>query len=67
MLFLYISLLSLHGYNVIVPNFTFSGGREHKTKTFRFLFLDFALSFIIQLQKKKLPTIDKLNEMEKAR
>ena len=29
--FLYISLPSLHDYNVKVPNFTFCQGREHKT------------------------------------
>ena len=34
-LFLYISLPSLHDYNVKVPNFTFCRGREHKT-TFLF-------------------------------
>ena len=32
--FLYISLPSLHDYNVKVPKFTFSRGREHKTTTF---------------------------------
>ena len=32
--FLYISLPSLHDYNVKVPNFTFCRGREHKTTTF---------------------------------
>ena len=31
--FLYISLPSLHDYDVKIPNFTFSGGREHKTTT----------------------------------
>ena len=42
--FLYISLLSLHDYNVKVPNFfpnfTFCRGREHKTTTICFLFLN---------------------------
>ena len=33
--FLYISLPSLHDYDVKVPNFTFCGGRERKT-TFSF-------------------------------
>ena len=28
--FLYISLRSLHEYDVNLPNFTFNGGREHK-------------------------------------
>ena len=32
--FLYISLPSLHDYDVEVPKFTFCGGREHKTTTF---------------------------------
>ena len=34
--FLYISLPSLHDYNVKVPNFTFCRGRENKTTTFFF-------------------------------
>ena len=34
--FLYISLPSLHDYDVKIPNFTFCGGREHKTTTFFF-------------------------------
>ena len=32
--FLYIFLLSLHDYDVKLPNFTFFRGREHKTMTF---------------------------------
>ena len=32
--FLYISLMSLHDYNVKVPNFTLRRVREHKTMTF---------------------------------
>ena len=32
--FLYISLPSLHDYDVKLPHFTFFGGREHKTSTF---------------------------------
>ena len=35
--FLYISLPSLHDYDVNMPNFTFCGGREDKAMTF-FLF-----------------------------
>ena len=31
-LFLYISLTSLHDYDVKIPNFMFYGGREHKTR-----------------------------------
>ena len=34
--FVYISLPSLHDYNVKMPNFTFSGGREQKATTFFF-------------------------------
>ena len=34
--FLYISLSSLHDYDVKVPNFTFSRGGEHRTTTFFF-------------------------------
>ena len=34
--FLYISLPSLHDYDVKMRNFTFCGGREHKTTTFFF-------------------------------
>ena len=36
--FLYISLPSLHDYDVELLNFTFYGGREHKTTTFYFFF-----------------------------
>ena len=32
--FLYISLLSLHDYNVKIPIFMFSGGHEHKITIF---------------------------------
>ena len=53
--FLYISLPSVHDYDVKMPNFTFCGEREHKTTTLQ--------SFRIQLQKK-LAIFDKLNEME---
>ena len=42
--FLYISLPSLHDYNVKVPNFTFCRGREQKTTTF-FFFLNFDTVF----------------------
>ena len=39
--FLYIFLLSLYDYNVKLLNFTFCRGREPKTTTFFFLFLNF--------------------------
>ena len=53
--FLYISLPSLHDYDVKMPNFTFCGEREHKTTTLQY--------FRIQLQKK-LAIFDEFNEME---
>ena len=34
--FLFISLPSLHDYNMKITNFTFCGGREHKMMTFFF-------------------------------
>ena len=64
--FLYISLPSLHDYDVEMPNFTFCGEREHKTTTLFFFCRTLIQSFRIQLQKK-LPTFDKLDEMEYAR
>ena len=42
--FLYISLPSLHDYNVKVPNFTFCRGREQTATTF-FFFLNFDTLF----------------------
>ena len=36
--FLHISLPSLHGYDVKMPDFTFCGGREHKATTIFFFF-----------------------------
>ena len=56
-LFLYISLLSLHDYDVKLPNFTFCGGLEHKTMTLFFFFWTLIQSFRIQL-KKNSPTSD---------
>ena len=38
-------LPSLHDYDVKLPNFTFFEGREHKTTTFFFLFLNFDTVF----------------------
>ena len=49
--FLYISLLSLHDYNVKVPDFTLRRVREHKTMTFFFTFPGLWYSLRIQLQK----------------
>ena len=48
--FLYISLASLHDYDVKMPNFTFCGVREHKT-TFFFFSWTSIQSVRIQLQK----------------
>ena len=62
-LFLYISLPSLHDYDVKMPNFTFCGGREHKTTTLFFFSWTSILSFRIQIQKNS-PTFDELNEVE---
>ena len=62
-LFWYISLSSLHDYDMKMPNFTFCGERDHKTTTL-FLFSWTSIqSFKIQPQKK-LPTFDELNQME---
>ena len=61
--FLYISLPSQHDYVVKIPNFTFCGGREHKTRTFFFFSWTLIQPSRIQLQRK-LPTFDELNEME---
>ena len=44
---LYISLPSLHDYNVKVPNFTFCRGRKHTTTTFLF----FSWTLIFNAQK----------------
>ena len=49
--FLYISLLSLHDYNVKVLNFTFFRGWEHKTTTFFFFSKTLIQSFRIQPTK----------------
>ena len=57
-------LPSLHDYDVKTPNFTYGGGREHKTTTL-FLFSWTSLhSFRIRQLQKKLPAFDELNEME---
>ena len=58
--FLYISLPSLHDYNVKLPNLLRTGTKDNN---FLFLFLNFDKSFRIQLQNN-LPTLDELNEME---
>ena len=50
--FLYISLPSLHDYDVKMPIFTFCWGRKHKATTFFFFFWTSIQSFRIQLQKR---------------
>ena len=62
-LFWYISLRSLHDYDLKVPNFTFCGGCEHKPTIFFFVSSTSMQSFRIHLQKK-LPTFVELNEMK---
>ena len=61
--FLYISLPSLHDYEVKAPNFTFCGGGEQKATTSFFFSCTSKQSFRIQRQKN-LPTFDELHEME---
>ena len=50
--FLYISLPSLHNYNVKVPKFTFGRRQEHKTTTFYFFSWTLIQPIRIQLQKQ---------------
>ena len=50
-LFLYISLPSLHDYNVKMHNFTFNGGRKRATTNFSFSSLNLVWSPRNQLQK----------------
>ena len=38
--FLYVSLPSLHDYDVKLPNFTFYGGHEHIDNHFLFVFVN---------------------------
>ena len=54
----FFSLLSLHDYDVKLPNFTFFEGREHRTTTF------YLFSWTSIQPQKKLPTFDEMNEME---
>ena len=60
--FLYISLPSLHNYDMKLPDFTFCGGREHKTTT-SFSFAELRYSLLDLTPEKKLPTFDELNKM----
>ena len=38
---MYTSLLSLHYFDVEMPNFTFCAGREHKDNDFLFLLMNY--------------------------
>ena len=62
--FLYISLLSLHDYDVIMPQFTFVGGHERKTTTVIFFSWTLTQPLRIQLQKN-LPTLTKWTRCSK--
>ena len=61
--FLYISFPSLHDYDVKFPNFTFCGGREHKTTTFFFFLRTSIQSFRVQ-PLENLSIFDELNEIK---
>ena len=62
--FLYISLPSLHYYDVKLLNFTFCGGSQHKTTTLFFISCTLIQHFKIQLgDPRKEPTFDEMNEM----
>ena len=63
-LYIFFFLLSLHDYDVKIPDLTFCGGREDKTTTFLFFSWTSIESFTTQLQKKIMPTFAELNEME---
>ena len=57
--FLYISLPSLHNYNMKMPNFTFYKGRNQAISTFSFSLWTWIIWFLgIQLQESS-PTFDK--------
>ena len=60
-MFLYISLPSLHNYDMKMLNFTFYKGRNQAISTFSFSFWTWIIWFLgIQLQES-LPTFDKSN------
>ena len=62
----YISLPSMHDYDVKLANFTFYGEREHKTTVSLFFLCTWIQSFRIHILKKW-PTFDKLRELEQER
>ena len=59
--FLYISLPSLHHYDVKITNFTFYGGRKQPTHKFSFSFWTWIWLVRILLKKSSL-AFDKVNE-----
>ena len=59
----YISLPSLHDYDVEISNFTFCGECEYKTTTL-FSFPELQYSHLKFNSRKKLPTFDELKETE---
>ena len=65
-LFWYISLPSWHDYDVKLLNFTFCGGRKHKTTTLFFFSQTLIQSFSIQFQKNP-PAFEEFKEVEYAR
>ena len=64
--FLYISLPSLHGYDVKMSNFTFCGGREHNTTTF-FLFSWPSIQSVRIQPQKKWPIFDERQKSHRLR
>ena len=66
MLFLYISLLSLHNYEGEMPNFTFYGGHV-LTSDGKIFSLSLNLKWFLGIQlKKSLLAFDKVNELEQS-
>ena len=63
---LYISLSSLHDYDVKMPYFTFYGGRKQATTKFSFSFWTWICFLGIQLQESS-PTFDKVSELQLSR
>ena len=55
---MYISLLSLHDYDMKPPSFSFNEGRERQDKDFLFLFLNF--DTVEESTPEEFPTIKKI-------
>ena len=60
-LFLYISFLFLHDYDVKMPNFASYGARKQATTTFYFSFWAWLLSLEIPVQEGSPPTFDRVS------